>query len=204
MFFLRHSRVTAPKITAATVATATLALVGCSSEASTSSSQEEETSAPVTTNSAAPEITADNAEREGGFNFVGTTDDGNATVLGNVAVYSKQGWYAVETQEDWHTTLEPGKYQVIARGASGCPGVGNSTDEGLGKVGEIHVADDGAAHTYATPAEVDENYFSTVVLADDADEVVACGRRISWSPPTTESTTETSSSTSSTTDATSS
>ena len=97
-----------------------------------------------------------------------------------------------ETKEGPFTALDDGEYRVIARGASGCPGVGEDTDEGLGVIGEIHAAD-GAAKVWGTPVEADVDSFSTVVLADSDDTVLSCGKSVNWTEPSTSSSSATTS-----------
>ena len=101
------------------------------------------------------------------YNFVRLTDDGRSHILGHVKVLSADGWLGLADEDIAFTALDDGEYRVIARGASGCPGVGEDTDEGLGVIGEIHAAD-GAAKVWGTPVEADVDSFSTVVLADCA------------------------------------
>ncbi|MFD5869429.1 hypothetical protein ACFWGD_12595 [Corynebacterium sp. NPDC060344] len=139
----------------------------------------ETTSAAVSVAPDAPEL----VDAEGAYNFVRLTDDGRSHILGHVKVLSADGWLGLADDEITFTALDDGEYTVIARGASGCPGVGETTDDGLGALGEIH-ATDGAAKVYGTPAEADADDLSTVVLADSDDTVIACGKSVDWTEPT--------------------
>ena len=109
-----------------------------------------------------------------------------------VKVLSADGWLGLADEDIAFTALDDGEYRVIARGASGCPGVGEDTDEGLGVIGEIHAAD-GAAKVWGTPVEADIDSFSTVVLADSDDTVLSCGKSVNWTEPSTSSSSATTS-----------
>ena len=122
----------------------------------------------------------------------GTDGDGRSHILGHVKVLSADGWLGLADEDIAFTALDDGEYRVIARGASGCPGVGEDTDEGLGVIGEIHAAD-GAAKVWGTPVEADVDSFSTVVLADSDDTVLSCGKSVNWTEPSTSSSSATTS-----------
>lgn len=136
--------------------------------------------AAVSVNPDAPEL----AQRDGAYNFVRSDDDGRTSVLGHVTVRTDAtgGWLGLADGDIDFTALADGDYRVIARGASGCPGVGATTDEGLGTIGEIH-ATGSAAKVWGTPAKIDAANLSTVVLADSSDTVLACGKSVSWTEP---------------------
>lgn len=180
------------------LAAAALALAACGSDggdagtdagpAATSSS------APVSVDPDAPELT----EREGAFNFIKMSDDGRSHILGHVKVMSGDGWLGLADEEIDYTTLDDGKYRVIAAGASGCPGVGSDAGEGLGVVGEIHV-EHNAAKVWGTPVKTEVDSFSTPVLADSDGTVLACGKKVNWSEPTSSTSTTTSATSTSTT-----
>ena len=178
----RTSR-TAPALVA--LAASALALAACGADGNGNGGDETET----TTSSAAASVDPDApelGEREGSYNFVRMTDDGRSHILGHVKVMSADGWLGLSDEDIAFTALDDGKYRVIARGSSGCPGVGEETDEGLGVIGEIH-AEDGAAKAWGTPVETDVDSFSAVVLADSDDTVLACGKSVDWTEPTTSS-----------------
>ena len=178
----RTSR-TAPALVA--LAASALALAACGADGNGNGGDETET----TTSSAAASVDPDApelGEREGSYNFVRMTDDGRSHILGHVKVMSADGWLGLSDDDIAFTALDDGKYRVIARGSSGCPGVGEETDEGLGVIGEIH-AEDGAAKAWGTPVETDVDSFSAVVLADSDDTVLACGKSVDWTEPTTSS-----------------
>ncbi|MFC3850500.1 hypothetical protein ACFORJ_10045 [Corynebacterium hansenii] len=149
------------------------------------------TSAAVSVDPDAPKLT----DREGSFNFVRMADDGRSHILGHVKVLSAGGWLGLADDEIAFTSLDDGKYRVIARGASGCPGVGETTDEGLGVIGEIH-AEKGSAKVWNTPVEGEAGSFSTVVLADSDGTVLSCGKSVDWTEPSTPETSATTSATS--------
>lgn len=175
------------------LAASALALAACGSDGNGDGGDQTEATtgtAAVSVDPDAPELD----EREGSYNFVRLTDDGRSHILGHVKVMSADGWLGLSDQDNAFTALDDGTYRVIARGSSGCPGVGEDTDEGLGVIGEIH-AEDGAAKIWSTPVETDVDSFSTVVLADSDDTVLACGKSVDWTEPTT-STTSAASSTS--------
>lgn len=193
----RTSR-TAPALVA--LAASALALAACGADGNGNGGDETETttsSAAVSVDPDAPELD----EREGSYNFVRMTDDGRSHILGHVKVMSADGWLGLSDGDIAFTALDDGKYRVIARGSSGCPGVGEETDEGLGVIGEIH-AEDGAAKVWGTPAETEVDSFSTVVLADSDDTVLSCGKSVDWTEPTTSSTSATTSASTSATSST--
>lgn len=142
------------------------------------------TSAPVSVDPAAPQLT----EREGAYNFIRSGDDGRTYTLAHVKVMSSDGWLGLADDEGQYTALENGEYKVVARGESGCSGAGATSDEGLGVIGEIHV-DGSTADIWSTPVQTETEYLTTVALVDGNDEIVACGRAVSWTEPTETETT---------------
>lgn len=187
----RTSR-TAPALVALAASALALAACGADGDGDGGNGGEAPTSsAAVSVDPDAPELD----EREGSYNFVRLTDDGRSHILGHVKVLSADGWLGLADDEVTFTALDDGKYRVIARGSSGCPGVGETTDDGLGVIGEIHAAD-GAAKVWGTPVETEVGSFSTVVLADSDDTVLSCGKSVDWTEPTTSSPSATTSATS--------
>lgn len=175
----------------AAIALAALTLGACGTDEGNGGENGETTaSAAVSVDPAAPELT----EREGAYNFIRSGDDGRTYTLAHVKVMSEDGWLGLADDEGQYTALEDGEYKVVARGDSGCAGVGLESDEGLGIIGEVHVADS-TADVWSTPVETDTEYLTTVALVDGDDEIVACGRAVTWTEPTTTSTSATSSST---------
>ncbi|MEJ5920404.1 hypothetical protein [Corynebacterium sp. H78] len=191
----RRSTQSASALTALIFASLTLAACGAqdpaeSKEAPVATSE----SAAVSTNPDAPEMSKEESEREGGYNFIRTEDDGSTTVLSHVVVLSDDNWYGIAEEQGQYTELAKGTYKVVARGASGCGGAGTKSDEGLGVIGEIHVKDKGSADVWSTPAKIDADSFTTVTLIDEEDKIVACAKAVSWTAPSTSATTSTSTS----------
>ncbi|QGS34282.1 hypothetical protein FOB82_04295 [Corynebacterium xerosis] len=178
----RTSR-TAPALIALAASALALAACGTDGEGGGDGGEATTSTAAVSVDPDAPEL----EDREGSYNFLRLDDDGRSHILGHVKVLSADGWLGLADEDITFTALDDGEYRVIARGASGCPGVGEDTDEGLGVIGEIHAAD-GAAKVWGTPVEADVDSFSTVVLADADDTVLSCGKSVNWTEPTTSST----------------
>ena len=178
----RTSR-TAPALIALAASARALAACGTDGEGGGDGGEATTSPAAVSVDPDAPEL----EDREGSYNFLRLDDDGRSHILGHVKVLSADGWLGLADEDITFTALDDGEYRVIARGASGCPGVGEDTDEGLGVIGEIHAAD-GAAKVWGTPVEADVDSFSTVVLADSDDTVLSCGKSVNWTEPTTSST----------------
>lgn len=178
----RTSR-TAPALIALAASALALAACGTDGEGGGDGGEATTSTAAVSVDPDAPEL----EDREGSYNFLRLDDDGRSHILGHVKVLSTDGWLGLADEDIAFTALDDGEYRVIARGASGCPGVGEDTDEGLGVIGEIHAAD-GAAKVWGTPVEADVDSFSTVVLADSDDTVLSCGKSVNWTEPTTSST----------------
>lgn len=178
----RTSRTT-PALIALAASALALAACGTDGEGGGDGGEATTSTAAVSVDPDAPEL----EDREGSYNFLRLDDDGRSHILGHVKVLSADGWLGLADEDITFTALDDGEYRVIARGASGCPGVGEDTDEGLGVIGEIHAAD-GAAKVWGTPVEADVDSFSTVVLADSDDTVLSCGKSVNWTEPTTSST----------------
>ncbi|WP_295624839.1 hypothetical protein [uncultured Corynebacterium sp.] len=170
---------TAPALFALAASALTLVACGAADEG-TAEAEATETSAAVSVDPDAPELD----ENEGAYNFLLLDDDGRSHILGHVRVMSSGDWLGLSDGDVEFTALDDGEYRVIARGASGCPGVGETTDDGLGVIGEIH-ADSGAAKVWGTPVESEVESFATVVLADSDDEVLSCGKAVDWTEPST-------------------
>ena len=183
----RTSR-TAPALIALAASALALAACGADVEGGGDGGEETTSTAAVSVDPDAPEL----EDREGSYNFLRLDDDGRSHILGHVKVLSADGWLGLADEDIAFTALDDGEYRVIARGASGCPGVGEDTDEGLGVIGEIHAAD-GAAKVWGTPVEADVDSFSTVVLADSDDTVLSCGKSVNWTEPSTSSSSATTS-----------
>lgn len=183
----RTSR-TAPALIALAASALALAACGTDGEGGGDGGEATTSTAAVSVDPDAPEL----EDREGSYNFLRLDDDGRSHILGHVKVLSADGWLGLADEDITFTALDDGEYRVIARGASGCPGVGEDTDEGLGVIGEIHAAD-GAAKVWGTPVEADVDSFSTVVLADSDDTVLSCGKSVNWTEPSTSSSSATTS-----------
>ncbi|MBV7295962.1 hypothetical protein KRX51_08575 [Corynebacterium sp. TAE3-ERU12] len=130
------------------------------------------------------------------YNFISQSDDGLTMVLAGVRTAYTDDWVGLVDDPVAPTVLDPGEYRVVATSTQTCPGAGEeistttpsdsdevNDDGSMGVVGTITVKDKGAAAVQSNPVKRDPDSLAGLVLADDEGTVVACSKRVNWTPP---------------------
>lgn len=167
-------------VTTLALCVATTGLVACSDDASSPEAASESSTRPVQADPNAPELT----ESGSTYNFVRSNKDGTTGVLATVKVRENGSWVGLADEQGQFTVLDKGTYDVVARGASGCSGVGSEAAKGLGVIGKVIVEDENKADVWSTPAEVDSDSLTTLALVDSDNVLKACAKTVNWTEPT--------------------
>lgn len=118
----------------------------------------------------------------GAFNFIRSESNGQMSMLATVRVATGGDWMGLRDHKAQYSALDDGIYEVHARGASGCSGVGSEAAEGLGVIGQIHVRNN-RADIWSDPSEVDSDSLTTVALVDGEGILQSCAKSVKWSDP---------------------
>ena len=159
---------------------AAVGLVACSNEGSAPEEASASSTRPVQTDANAPKLT----ETGSTYNFVRTENDGSMVMLATVKTRTNGSWMGLADEENQFSELEAGTYDVVARGASGCGGVGSEAAEGRGVIGKVMAKDNNRVDVWSTPAQVSEADVTTLALVDSDNILQACAKTVDWTEPT--------------------